>query len=207
VFPNISYYPHWISSRKLSKSMGWMSSEQINELGFAKLGREVKISDRASIYNPELIQVGDFSRVDDFCVLSGAIVIGRNVHIAVFCNVAGGTEGVFMDDFSGLAYGCQIFTQSDDYSGSTMTNPTVPTQFKSEFKASVHIGRHCILGTNSVVMPGVEMAEGSATGAMSLVTESTEEWKIYVGIPARCVRDRSKDLLALEEKYLALGNG
>jgi galactoside O-acetyltransferase len=111
-----------------------------------------------------------------------------------------------MDDFSGLAYGCQVFTQSDDYSGSTMTNPTVPMQFKSEYKASVHIGRHCILGTNSVVMPGVEMAEGSATGAISLVTESTEEWKIYVGIPARCVRDRSRDLLALEEKYLALGN-
>ena len=186
--------------------MGWMSSEQLNELPFAKIGRDVKISDRASIYNPEMIQIGDFSRIDDFCVLSGLISIGRNVHIAVFCNVAGGTHGVFMDDFSGLAYGCQVFAQSDDYSGSTMTNPTVPALYKNEHKASVHIGRHCILGTNSVVMPGVEMAEGSATGAMSLVTESTEEWKIYVGSPARCVRERSRDLLAFEQKYLDLGN-
>jgi galactoside O-acetyltransferase len=183
-----------------------MSSEQLNDLNFAKLGRGVKISDRASIYNPEMIQVGDFSRIDDYCVLSGQIVIGRNVHIAVFCNVAGGAPGVFMEDFSGLAYGCQVFAQSDDYSGLTMTNPTVPAPFKNEYKAKVRIGRHCILGTNSVVMPGIEMADGSATGAMSLVTESTEEWKIYVGSPARYVRERSRDLLALEQKYLASGS-
>lgn len=187
--------------------MGWLTTEQLQKLPFANIGKDVKISDKAAIYNHELIQVGDFSRIDDFCVLSGKIVIGRNVHIAVFCNVAGGSHGVYMGDFSGLAYGCHVFSQSDDYSGATMTNPTVPTKFKNEFKDSVRIGKHCILGTQSIVMPGVEMAEGSATGAMTLVMKSTEEWKIYVGSPARYVRERSRELLALEQKYLALGNG
>lgn len=186
--------------------MGWLTVEQLRKLPFAKIGKDVKISDKAVIYNHELIQIGDFSRVDDFCVLSGKIVIGRNVHIAVFCNVAGGSHGVHMGDFSGLAYGCHVFSQSDDYSGATMTNPTVPAKFKNEFKDSVHIGRHCILGTQSIVMPGVEMAEGSATGAMTLVMKSTEEWKIYVGSPARYVRERSRELLALEQKYLNSGN-
>jgi galactoside O-acetyltransferase len=87
-----------------------------------------------------------------------------------------------------------------------MTNPIVPTEFKNEYKNSVRIGKHCILGTQSIVMPGVEMAEGSATGAMTLVTKSTEEWKIYVGSPARYVRERSRELLALEQRYLALEN-
>ena len=64
------------------------------------------------------------------------VKIGRNVHIAIFCNVAGGEKGIHLDDFSGLAYGCHVITQSDDYSGKTLTNPTVPDEFKREQKAA-----------------------------------------------------------------------
>ena len=128
--------------------------------------------------------------------------IGRNVHIAVFCNVAGGTEGIIFDDFSGLAYGCHVFSQSDDYSGRSLTNPTVPAEFKSEIKKAIHLGRHCIVGTNSLIFPGVILGEGCSVGALSMVTKSTEDWSVYSGIPARKIKDRKKDLLALEQKYL-----
>ena len=36
--------------------------------------------------------------------------------------------------------------QSDDYSGRTMTNPTVAAKYKHETEAAVRIGRHSILG-------------------------------------------------------------
>ena len=108
-----------------------------------------------------------------------------------------------LDDFSGLAYGCQVFSQSDDYSGATMTNPTVPSQYKNETKSPVKIGSHCIFGTFAVVFPGVEIAEGTAVGAAAVVTKSTDEWSIYAGNPARRVKDRKKDLLELERDYLA----
>ena len=183
--------------------MAFLSAEQLQQMEFKALGVDVLISDKASIYNPEQISIGDHSRIDDFCVVSGRVNIGRNVHIAVFCNVAGGTEGVTLDDFSGLAYGCQVFSQSDDYSGATMTNPTVPSQYKNEKKSPVKIGRHCILGTFAVVFPGVEIAEGTAVGAAAVVTKSTDEWSIYAGNPARRVKDRKKDLLELERDYLA----
>ena len=147
-------------------------------------------------------RIGDHSRIDDFCVVSGKVTIGRNVHFAVFSNVAGGTEGVTFEDFSGLAYGCHVFSQSDDYSGATLTNPTVPAQYKREIKAAVHIGRHCILGTQAIVLPGVHVAEGCSIGAMSMVTRSTEPWSIYVGVPAKRIKARSKELLELERAYL-----
>ena len=67
--------------------MAFYTEEELHHLGFKALGKNVKISKRASIYNPELIEIGDHSRIDDFCVLSGKIRIGRNVHIAVFCNL------------------------------------------------------------------------------------------------------------------------
>jgi acetyltransferase-like isoleucine patch superfamily enzyme len=110
--------------------LAFLNEQQLAQMGFKHLGTNVRISDKASIYNPDQIEIGDHSRIDDFCVISGKVIIGRNVHIAVFCNVAGGEKGVTFEDFSGLAYGCHVFTQSDDYSGRTLTNPTVPGKYK-----------------------------------------------------------------------------
>jgi acetyltransferase-like isoleucine patch superfamily enzyme len=182
--------------------MSFLSQKELVTTGFKKLGKNVLISNKASIYNAEQIEIGDNSRIDDFCVLSGKIVIGRNVHIAVFCNIAGGTEGVILEDFSGLAYGCHVFSQSDDYSGRSLTNPTVPALYKKELKKAVYIGRHCIVGTNSIIFPGVKLAEGTAVGAMSVVTKSTEEWSIYIGNPAVKLKTRKRDLLELETEYM-----
>jgi len=182
--------------------MAFIPQTALESMGFKYLGRNVRISDRAAIHNLDQIEIGHNSRVDDFCVISGKVKIGRNVHIAVFCNVAGGTEGVTFDDFSGLAYGCHVFSQSDDYSGRSLTNPTVPAEFKSETKKAIHIGRHCIVGTNSLIFPGVTLGEGCSVGALSMVTRSTDDWSVYSGVPARKIKDRKKDLLALEQKYL-----
>lgn len=182
--------------------MAFLSQEQMLDMGFKSLGKSVRISDRVAIYNADQIDIGDHSRIDDFCVVSGKVSIGRNVHIAVFCNVAGGSEGVTFDDFSGLAYGCHVFSQSDDYTGRTLTNPTVPAIYKCETKKAVHIGRHCIVGTNSLIFPGVTLAEGCSVGAMSMVTKSTEPWSVYSGIPARKLKERKRDLLTLEQAYL-----
>lgn len=182
--------------------MAFLSENEITSLGFLKLGKNIKISDKASIYNHDQISIGDNSRIDDFCVLSGKISIGRNVHIAVFCNIAGGEKGVFIDDFAGLAYGVHVFSQSDDYSGKTLTNPTIPDKFKKELKKSVSICRHSIIGTSSIVFPGVIIAEGTSVGAMTMVTKSTEAWSVYFGIPAKKIKDRKKDLILLEHEYL-----
>lgn len=183
--------------------MAYLSEDELHAMGFAELGKNVKISDKAAIYGAEQMRIGDNSRIDDFCVVSGNVDIGRNVHLAPFCLVAGGRPGVTFKDFSGLAYGAKIFSQSDDYSGQTMTNPTVPAEWKSEQFAQVEVGRHVIVGASSVVCPGVILAEGTAVGAMSLVLRSTDAWSIYIGNPARKLRERRRDLLVLEREYLS----
>lgn len=182
--------------------MAFLTEIELKKYNFKYLGKNVKISDKASIYNPELISIGDNSRIDDFSILSGQITIGKNVHIAVMCNLAGGEKGIIIEDFSGLAYNCQVFTQSDDYSGKTLTNPTIPDKYKKEFKKEIKIEKHVIVGTSSVIFPGVTLREGCSIGAMSMVTKSTKPWKMYFGIPAKILKDRKKDLLDLEKKYL-----
>jgi acetyltransferase-like isoleucine patch superfamily enzyme len=72
----------------------------------------VLISRDARIHNADQIEIGDNSRIDDFCSLSGKITIGKNVHIASFGLLAGGEPGIFINNFSGCAYGVKIFTQN-----------------------------------------------------------------------------------------------
>ncbi|EGV19349.1 hypothetical protein ThimaDRAFT_1493 [Thiocapsa marina 5811] len=193
------------NSQEEISAMGFLSQQELEDLNFRSLGKSVLVSTKASVYNPELIEIGDHSRIDDFCVISGRVRLGRNVHIAVFCNVCGGEEGVFLDDFSGLAYGCHVFSQSDDYSGQTMTNPTVPDRYKKEAKKPVVIKRHAIVGACSVILPGVVLEEGVSVGAMSMVSKKTDAWSIYFGVPAKKIKSRSRELLKLEKDYLNSG--
>ena len=53
-----------------------------------------------------------------------------------------------------------------------------------------------------MVFPGVNIAEGCSVGAMTLVNKSTKEWGIYLGNPARRIKERNKNLLEMEVAYL-----
>lgn len=185
--------------------MAYLTEFELKEMGFKLLGKNVKISDKASIYNADQIEIGDNSRIDDFCVISGKIKIGNYCHITPMCLLAGGEPGIVMEDFCTLAYGVKIFSQSDDYSGESMVNSLVPKIYKNEIFAKVKLERQTIVGTNSVIFPGVTLAEGCSVGAMTLVNKSTEPWGVYVGNPAKRVKERKKDLLELELKFLASG--
>ena len=182
--------------------MSYLTETQLQSFGFKHLGKNVKIGSLVSIHRPEDISIGDYSRIDDFCAISGNITIGRNVHIAVHCSLVASSEELVMEDFSVLAFGCSLFTSSDDYSGRSLTNPTVPPTYKSTTNGSIKIARHVIIGTSSIVFPGVEIAEGCAVGALTLVTKSTTPWGIYVGNPARRIKERSKELLTHEANYI-----
>ncbi len=181
--------------------MAYLSDEQLTQIGFKRVGNNVKISDKSSIYNANQIEIGDNSRIDDFCVISGNVQIGSYCHITPMCLVAGGVPGIVFSDFCTLAYGVKVFAQSDDYSGVSMANSLIPKKFKNEIFKSVLIGKHSIIGASSVIFPGVSLGEGTSIGAMTLVIQSTEPWGIYAGIPAKRIKNRSRNLLGLETEF------
>lgn len=182
--------------------MAYLSREVLESIGFKSIGDNVQISDKASIYNPEAIEIGDYSRIDDFCVVSGKVTIGSYCHITPMCLVAGGSPGVTLSDFCTLAYGVKVFSQSDDYTGGSMVNSLIPAKYKDELLSEVFLERQVIVGAGSTIFPGVTIREGCSIGAMTLVNVSTDPWGIYVGNPARRVKDRRKDLLELEAQFL-----
>lgn len=185
--------------------MATLCRAELERMGFASLGVDVKLSDRAAIYGASRIALGDHARIDDFCVLSagaGGISIGRNVHVAVYTSMMGAGR-ITVGDFANLSSRVAIYSSNNDYSGHKMTNPTVPAEYTGVTSADVLLGRHVIVGSGCVILPGVTLGEGVALGALSLVNADCEPFKIYAGIPARLRGERSRDLLAVEQQFLA----
>lgn len=178
------------------------TTEELAAIGFARIGDNVLISRRASIYGADRISIGNNVRIDDFCLLSGKIVIDDNVHVAAYCALFAGDYGIHMKSFTGISSRCVIYAVSDDYSGLFLTNPTVPIEYRNVMGGEVVLEKHALLGTGVTVLPNLRIGEGTSVGSMSLVLNSLDEWGIYVGIPCKRLKDRKRDLLELEEKYI-----
>ncbi|WP_127347768.1 acyltransferase [Pseudidiomarina mangrovi] len=183
--------------------MPFLTSIKLKKMGFASIGQNVLISDKASIHNAGKVFIGNDVRIDDFCVVSagdGGVYIGNNIHIAVFSSLIGAGK-IQLSDFCNISSRVSIYSSNDDYSGEYMTNPTVPDAYKNVTVADVYIGRHVIVGSGAVILPGVTIAEGAAIGALSLVNQDCGEFKIYSGIPIRLIKERKKNILNLEHDY------
>ena len=185
-------------------STSFYSEHELRGIGFKKVGKHVLISRKASVYNPAAISIGDNVRIDDFCVLTGGreLKLGNFVHLACYSALFA-RSGIVVEDFSGLSARVTIYSESDDYSGRSLTNPTIPERYKPGIqKGRVILKKHVIVGVNATILPGVILEEGVAIGAHSLVTKNCEAWWIYFGAPARKLRRRSPKLLDYEREFM-----
>lgn len=174
------------------------------EYKFKRIGKNVSIGENVYFRYPELVEIGDNVIIDEFCYFTTSLLIGDFVHIAPHCTCIGGKNSkLIMSDFSGLSAGCRIICASDDYL-TGLTNPNIPQEYRRTAKTGeIFIGKHAVLGTNTVVHPLVRINEGAATGSLTLVTKDLEPWSIYIGSPARKLKDRKKDnILKLETDFL-----
>ncbi len=182
---------------------GYFNENELKEFGIKSVGKNVLIAKNCTIIGLENISIGNDVRIDGFSTItatsSGYLNIGSYIHIGGYCAIFAGA-GVEMQDFSGLSQGVKIYSTSDNYSGTVMTNPTIPEKYTGVIRKPVYIGKHAIIGSQTIIMPGVVIAEGCAIGANSLLTKNTEEWSIYFGSPAKRLKSRNKEILKLEKE-------
>ena len=178
--------------------MAFYNEDELAKLGLKKFGKKVLISKNAQIYRPQMMELGDYVRIDDFCILSGNIKFGDFVHIAAKSLIDGGLEGVVFEDFTGAAYNCIIISSSDSYSLEGYYGPfCLPEYRKNVINKKVIIGKYSVLGSFCIVLPGAKISEGCSFGAFSLVYKSTEPWSFYAGQPIRKIRDNSKGIIEM----------
>lgn len=190
--------------------MAFLQGWDLMLVGFKKLGKDVKISDKAVFYNPSKISIGDYSRIDDFVILSAGdagIEIGRYVHIACYASILGQGKTT-LADFSAISGGTRVYSSSDPYDGSLMTNPCIPEKvngvtLRKTYHKDVYIGKHVVIGAGSVVLPGARLSDGCSVGALSLVSgDSGNSAQVFAGIPARPIKARNFKKLTELEKVL-----
>jgi galactoside O-acetyltransferase len=182
--------------------VSYYDADELRALGIADFGERVRISRKTSLYGCERMRFGSDVRIDDFAVLSageGGISLGSHVHVAVFSLLVGRGR-ITLEDFAGLSSRVSIYSSSDDYTGEWMTNPTLPAEFTGQEHADVWLGRHVIVGANTVILPGSRLEEGAAVGAQSLVRGHCEAFTTYSGVPARRIATRKRRLLELEQQ-------
>ncbi|OHX64939.1 acyltransferase [Flammeovirga pacifica] len=173
--------------------MAFLTKEQLKKLGFKRFGENVLISDKASIYSPEKISIGNHVRIDDFCILSGSITLGSYIHISAYTALYG-KMGIIMEDYSGLSPRCTIFSANDDFSGEFMISPMVPKEYTNVTGGVITIKRYVQVGTNSILLPNITLEEGAVVGAMSLVKNDIPHWELHGGVPTKYIKDRKKDI-------------
>ncbi len=178
---------------------GYWTERELRGWRFGAIGKNVQIAKNTTLVGTENMFLGDNVRIDGFCTViaaGGALKIANYVHIGGSCHI-NASSGIEIGSYSTLSQGVRVYSASDDFSGATMTNSTVPAELKNVKAERVLIGDHVVVGSGSVVLPGSVLSEGVAIGALSLVKGVLEPWRIFAGTPVRDLKARSQRAIEL----------
>ena len=65
--------------------------------------------------------------------------------------------------------------------------------FTADFKP-IHVGHHCWLGTGATILQGVNIGDGAVVAAGAVVTKDVPPYTVVGGVPAKCIKERSRNL-------------
>jgi acetyltransferase-like isoleucine patch superfamily enzyme len=101
--------------------------------------------------------------------------IGKNVRISYKANLdkSINPKGIHIGDYTWVL--ANSFILAHDHSRA--------------LKVNTIIGHHCVIGINSIIMPGVKIGNHVVVGSGAVVTKDIESNCIVVGNPARIVRN------------------
>jgi Acetyltransferase (isoleucine patch superfamily) len=146
-----------------------------------------------SIKNPNII-VGDYTYYDDPVdsenfernVLYHFPFIGDKLIIGKFCAIAKNVKFIMnganhkMSGFS--TYPFQIFGNGWEM--------VMPSTNDLPYKGDTIIGNDVWLGYDSLIMPGVKIADGAIIASKSVVTKDVGAYEIFGGNPAQLIKRR-----------------
>ncbi len=172
-----------------------LSSAQYNTSQLQSCGEDVFISAHVEIRRPHLVRIGSHVAIDTGVYMTTAAVIGDYTHLSPYTTIIGGAESTLVvEDFVTIAAGCRFICGSDRFMGDGFTSVTAPAEYRDTVDiGTIRCSRFSGIGTNVVIMPNVTIGEGSVIGACSFVTEDTEPWTVYVGVPARPIKIRPRE--------------
>lgn len=137
---------------------------------------------RGKILEKWLKKVGQDCYIEPpfFCDFGCNLILGDNVYLNTGCTVLDSAE-VEIGDYTMIGSGVQICT------------PTHPLDIEGRRKnleraLPVKIGKDCWIGSGAIILPGVEIGNGTVIGAGSVVTKNIPENCVAVGNPCKVIK-------------------
>ncbi len=116
--------------------------------------------------------------------------VGRDVFIGdhVIFDL-GHADLIILDDYAHVTGGCRLLCHQRNLSGYYQGDNAAKFPYRL---GQIHIGKGCMIGMETMIMPGVTIGEGAIVGAGSLVTKDVPAWTIATGRPAKAVKQIPK---------------
>ncbi|QQV75205.1 Chloramphenicol acetyltransferase [Rickettsia tillamookensis] len=111
--------------------------------------------------------------------------------IGKFCSIATGVK-FMMGGTQGHNYNWIASYPLDSFDEDFDNYETVPPK-AYRLKGDTVLGNDVWIGAESMVMPGVKIADGAIVGARSLVTKNIKAYEIWGGNPAKLIKKRFSD--------------
>jgi UDP-2-acetamido-3-amino-2,3-dideoxy-glucuronate N-acetyltransferase len=134
-------------------------------------------------------QIGENSKIWQFCVVLPNAVIGTNCNINSHCFIE---NDVLIGDNVTIKCGVQVWDgitiENDVFIGPnvTFTNDKYPKSKNSNFiQLRTTIKRGASIGANATILGGITIGENAMVGAGSVVTKDIPDGELWFGNPAK----------------------
>ena len=117
--------------------------------------------------------------------IEGKLVVGDRVFLGTGVNIRAAGGSIIIGNQCGIGQHT-VFTAANH---SVQANANFIHTPWNVSKTGITLGNNVWVGANCVLLPGVSIGDNSVVGAGSVVTKSIPPNEIWVGVPARKLRD------------------
>ncbi len=159
------------------------------------LGKNVIIGKTVRIRKPQEAIIKNNSIIDDFTYISTVFEMGCNSHIASNVSISGGQAGrkFTIGNYSTISNGTSVHCASSGFKECTLELPSIPKeeQIGGDI-ADITIGDYVTVGAHCCILPGVNVPEGVAFGAYTLIKPGIKllPYHLYAGTNCKLIGKR-----------------
>lgn len=146
--------------------------------------RGIVFGDRVSIGRYALIRPSNFYGGGE---IGEGLKVGNNSNIGSYAYI--GCSG-YIEIGNNVMISPRVSIYAENHNFATVDSPMKEQGVTREF---VKIEDDCWIASNSVILAGVTIGQGSIVSAGSVVTKDVPPWSIVGGVPAKIIKKRKAD--------------